>query len=88
MENQKRKKIVVSRYIPYQNTPFVKKTVLFRPTSGSPKKRKSSWQTPPKIRPRSKPWSAMIRRLRNARANTISPMPSVPALRHKLHGKE
>lgn len=86
-KKKKRTKVIVTKYIPNGNAPFVRKLVLFRQVAEDVKKKKSAWHAPPKLRPRSRPWSAMVRRLRMARNNTISPMPPIPPLRHRMHGK-
>ena len=86
---EKKKKLVITKYIPFKQSGFVKRVVLFRPNPESKVKKRPAWYLPPVIRPRSRPWSAMIRRMRAARAFQVSPLkpiPSIPPLSHKLHG--
>jgi len=80
-----KKKMVVSRYIPYNQTPFVRKVTLFRPNPKSAPKKRSKWNTSPDTRPRSRPWSAIIKQMRGARTNVVSPMKRI---RPKLHGND
>lgn len=84
-KNAKKKKVVISRYVPFEITPFVRKVVLFRPNPHPAPTKHSKWFLPPVTRPRSRPWSAMIKRLRRARVNQVSP---IKPIRPKLHGKQ